>query len=146
MPQRLKRLANLSEGFPLGPLHGSLRLAVWARDDGFIEGSLAQLLRLVCSADPESLHRRAHFEQWHQSMRAAHGVYPCSDRPNRLPKRLARGTLQRFAQLPAVCDLGAGGMKRLERRFRLPGLRADAQREACTMDSPVIRVQVRIES
>src|SRR6266404_6233295 len=78
-------------------------------------------------------------------MRAAHGVYPRSDRPDRLPKRLARGTLQRFAQLPAVCDLGAGGMKRLERRFRLPGLRADAQREARAMDSPVIRVQVGIE-
>src|SRR5260370_5463186 len=118
MPQRLKRLANLSEGFPLGPLHGSLRLAVWARDDGLIEGNLAQLLRLVFSADPESLPRRAHFEQRHQSMRAAHGVYPRSDRPNRLPKRLARGTLQRFAQLPAVCDLRAGRMQTLWRRLR----------------------------
>jgi hypothetical protein len=37
-------------------------------------------------------------------------------------------------------------MQRLESRFRFAGLRADAQREARTMYSPVIRVQVRIEN
>src|ERR1019366_3344926 len=77
--------------------------------------------------------------------RTAHGVYASSNRPNRLSNRLALGVLQRFAQLPAICDPRAGGMKRLERRFRSPRLRADAQREARTMDSPVVRVQVRIE-
>ena len=51
-----------------------------------------------------------------------------------------------FAQLTPVGDRSAGGMQRLERRFRFSGLRADAQREARTMDSPVIRVQVRIEN
>src|ERR1039458_1975428 len=62
-----------------------------------------------------------------------------------MSNRLAIGGLQRFFQLPAVCDPRAAGVKRLERRFRLPGLRAEAQREARTMESPVVRVQVRIE-
>ena len=143
--QRLKRFVGLSEGFHLDTLHARLGLAMGARDDGFIEGNLAQLLRLVFSADREPLPRGAYFEQWQQSVRTAHGVYARSNRPNRLSNRLALGVLQRFAQLPAVGDLRAGGMKRLERRFRFPGLRADAQRKACTMDTPVIRVQVRIE-
>src|SRR5258707_7094106 len=145
LDQRLKRLVGLGESFHLDALHARLGLAVRARDDGFIEGDLTQLLCLVFSADCESLPRGAYFEQWQQSVRTTHGVYTRSDRPSRLSKRLAGRVFQGFAQLPAVCDLGARGMKRFERRFRLPGLRADAQREARTMDSPVIRVQVGIE-
>src|SRR5271167_1596585 len=62
-----------------------------------------------------------------------------------MPNRLGFGVLQRFAELQAVRDLRAGGMKRLERRFRFSGSRANAQREARTMNPPVIRVQVGIE-
>src|SRR5882762_4095832 len=58
---------------------------------------------------------------------------------------IARRVLQSFAQVPAVRYLGTGGMKGLESRLRLSGLRTNAQREARTMDSPVIRVQVGIE-
>jgi hypothetical protein len=136
---------GLSEGFHLDALHARLGLAVWARDDGIVQGNFAELLRLVFSADRESLPRGAYFEQGQQSVRTAHGVYARSNRPGRLSNRLAIGVLNGLAQLPAVRDLGTGGMKRLERRFRFPGLRTDAQCEARAMDSPVIRVQVRIE-
>src|ERR1700733_6042989 len=62
-----------------------------------------------------------------------------------MANRLAFGTLQCFAQLAAVRDLHSRGSERLECRFGLSRLRADAKREARTMDPPIIRVQIRIE-
>jgi hypothetical protein len=55
---------GLSERFHLDELKARLGLAVRVRDDRFIESNLAQLLRLVFSADRESLPRGAYFEQW----------------------------------------------------------------------------------
>ena len=136
---------GLREGLHLDSLHARLRLSVRARDDGFIQGNLTQLARLGFSANRESLPRGSNLEQRQQRMRAADGVHPSSDRPDRIANRLAFGTLERFAQLPAVCHLRARGTQRLERRFGLSRLRADAKREARTMDSPVIRVQIGIE-
>src|ERR1700675_4597070 len=62
-----------------------------------------------------------------------------------MPNRLALRVFHRFAHLQAVREPRAGGMKRLERRFRFSGPRADAQREARAMNPPVIRVKVRTE-
>ena len=76
----LQRLVGLREGFHLDPLHARLGFAVRARDDGFIQGDLAQLPRLVFSADRESLPRGAHFEQGQQCVRTAHGVNARPDR------------------------------------------------------------------
>src|ERR1022692_1775687 len=109
------------------------------------EGRLTQLLCLVSSAKLESLPRCAYFKQWQQSARTAKGVCARSNRPNRLSNPIALGVLQRFAKFPPVCDLRAGGIKRLERCLQFSGPRADAQRESRTVDSPVVRVQVRIE-
>jgi hypothetical protein len=86
-----------NEGFHLDPLHARLGLAVWARDDGFIEGNFAQLLRLVLSANCESLPRSANFEQRQQSVRTPHGLYARANRPNRLSNRLALRVFKRFA-------------------------------------------------
>jgi len=133
------------EGFHLDPLHAAAGLAVRPRDDGFIQGDFPQLLRLVFVADCESLSRCAHFEQCQQRMCPAHGVHARSNRPDGLPNRLALGVLDRFGQFPAVGNLRAGGMKRFECGFRFPGFRADAQREARPMDSPVIRVEIGID-
>ena len=71
------------------------------------------------SADRESLPRGAQFEQRQQSCAplTAHTRVPTG--PIESSDRFAVGTLERFAQLPAVCDLRAGGMQRLERRFGL---------------------------
>src|ERR1700722_7229516 len=79
-------------------------------------------------------------------MSPAHRMNARSDRARGLSNRLAQGVVERLAHLTPVGDRSAGGMQRLEGRFRFSGLRADAQGEARTMDSPVIRVPVRIEN
>ena len=78
-------------------------------------------------------------------VRTAHGMDARPDGARRLPDRLAFRVLQLLGQFAAIRHLRAGGMKRLESRFRFSGLRPDAQRVARAMDPPVIRVEIGIE-